>query len=249
MDISEIRFNTGAWSDLIKSQTPLFSYEALCNASDEIRSVFYDPHPEGRQMPTISKDHWNSSLWQTYKPREIGYDLPCLLSLDRPAKGRVMFCAQDPLRNGNEMKVSVGTFFGIDNDYFRQRRHYKMLWNLIVRCLDAGYDVWVTDAIKLYMGRNVVVRNAALKELCFSVLRDEVAAVSPSVIMAFGNVAAWGLDSAEIESDFIKAVHPTARGVRGSMAERGDRYWEMLSLDRMRGEGSVLQKVLRATAP
>ncbi|WP_155846097.1 hypothetical protein [Celeribacter ethanolicus] len=229
MDITEIRFNTGVWNDVIESQTPLFSSEALLRASDEIRDVFYGPHPEGRQMPTISRDHWNSSLWKEHMQVEVGYDLPCLLSLDRPAKGRVMFCAQDPWRKGEEQKVTVGTFFGIDNEYYRNRRHYKMLWNLIVRCLETGYDVWVTDAIKLYAGRNVVMRNAPLRDLCFSVLRDEVAAVNPSAILAFGKVAGWALESAQIERDFIRGVHPTARGVRGSMSERGERYWDSVT--------------------
>lgn len=148
---TDILFNEGNWADAIRSQTKLFSFDGLSRISDGLRHDFYMGHAVGREMPEFAQSEWATDLLAPYDDRPLGYDLPCLLSQDRPAKGRVMLCAQDPLRkNGTPGHVSVGTFFGIDNPHYRHKyRHYPILWKIILSCVSSGYDVWLAFAAKV----------------------------------------------------------------------------------------------------
>lgn len=139
---ADILFNRTPWQDLIASQELLFKPEALLEISDSLRVDFHEGHAQGRKMPVVPHAAYANDLLATFDDQVAGYDLPCLLSANRPTRGRVMFCAQDPLRNGEQKGITVGTFFGIDSDWLRQsRRHYGVLWQLIRRCVEHGYDV------------------------------------------------------------------------------------------------------------
>lgn len=164
-------------------------------------------------MPEIAQADWNSGLLTQYNDREIGYDLPCLLSADRPTRGRIMLCAQDPLRKGTSPSLTVGTFFGIDNPRYRHRRnHHGAVWNLIRTCVHAGFDVWVTDALKIFVGKDQLWKNPELFKLCFEILRDEIEAFSPNKILTLGRTAGNALSYVRLEDTFLRAPHPAARG-------------------------------------
>lgn len=224
----DILFNPPPWSDLVETQRELFDTDALVRISDQLREEFHKGHAPGRDMPEIPRPAWRTRLLDPYAKKTIGYDLPCLLSADRSTRGRIMLCAQDPKRDGKEAKLTVGTFFGIDSDYHRARRHWGMMWQLIRRCVLAGYDVWVTDAIKLYAGRNVMRHDPDLRALCFSVIRKEVEAFQPDKVLAIGNDARDALNAAEIKIPVVHVVHPTARGLRGPFKDRLEDYWQAL---------------------
>ncbi|QCO54446.1 hypothetical protein EOK75_00585 [Pseudorhodobacter turbinis] len=225
---ADILFNPPSWSSLVETQSDLFAPDVLVQISDRLRDEFYNGHAPGRMMPEIPRVAWQTDLLEPYANKTIGYDLPCLLSADRPTRGRIMLCAQDPKRDGNEAKLTVGTFFGIDSDYHRTRRHWGMMWQLIRRCVLAGYDVWVTDAIKLYAGRNVIRLDQDLRTLCFSVIRREVEAFQPDKVLAIGNDAHDALQNAGIKVPVVRVVHPTARGLRGPFSDRLEFYWQEL---------------------
>lgn len=209
----DIHFNRGGWQSIIKTQNKLFNPDALVAISDRLREEFHSGHPNGRQMPEIGQEDWETGLLRGYTDREIGYDLPCLLSGDRPTKGRIMLCAQDPLRRGTLPSLTVGTFFGIDNNGLRHsRRHYGALWNLIRACVHAGYDVLVTDALKIFVGKNKLKKNPPLESLCFDTLKDEIDTFSPNKILAMGAVAGHALSRVLSEDAFIRVPHPMARG-------------------------------------
>lgn len=175
-------------------------------------------------MPEIARQDWATDLLDRYADGPLGYDLPCLLSADRPARGRIMMCAQDPLRGSGEAKLTVGTFFGIDDNYLRARRHYWMIWQFIRRCVLAGFDIWVTDAIKLFAGKGVVQRNHSLRELSRSIIKGEVAAFTPDRIVTFGKLAGETMADISGKHTLISLKHPTARGQRGSFKDRIEIY-------------------------
>lgn len=225
---ADIIFNPPNWSDLAQTQRKLFRLESLQMISDRLRNEFHYGHQSGREMPEISQTDWTTRLLDSYVGVPIGYDLPCLLSADRPTSRKIMLCAQDPLRGSGPAKLTVGTFFGLDSSYHRTRRHWGMIWKLIRTCVHAGYDVWVTDAIKLFAGKDVVNRDSALRELCLSTVCDEVAAFQPDKIIAFGAMAESALNAANVNAEVVRVPHPTARGIRGPLTERLEHYRRLI---------------------
>lgn len=208
---ADISFNRDRWAQLIASQEPLFDISALVEVSDRLRQEFYEGHLPGRTMPVVSLSAYGREIPLEFGEQVAGYDLPCLLSADRPARGTIMLCAQDPLRSGTDRGVTVGTFFGIDSQRLRHsRRHYGVLWGLIRRCVAFGYDVWVTDGMKLYVKGAPI--DARLHQLCGKVLLDEVRLVKPDHIVAFGNRARDLLTGFGLQDSIIHMRHPTAWG-------------------------------------
>lgn len=216
----DILFNLSDWERCIQSQAALFDLQALVAISDQLRVDFHQGHSKDRQMPEIARGDWVTPLLEKYAEASIGYDLPCLISANRPVRGRLMFCAQDPLRRPGPAKLTVGTFFGLDSDYHRVRRHWGAMWQLICSCVFAGYDVWVTDAIKLYAGKDVVGKDSQLMALCLNVLENEISAFVPEKILAVGGRASWALSSVCSDIPIVHVPHPTARGQKGAFSER-----------------------------
>lgn len=212
----DIRFNRDGWKRVVETQSKLFNPEALVLISDRLREEFHSGHAKGRKMPEIEQADWRTNLLAQYNDREIGYDLPCLLSADRPTRGRIMLCAQDPLRKGTSPRLTVGTFFGIDNSSYRHnRKHHGAVWNLISTCVHAGYDVLVTDALKIFVGKNQLWKDPELVKLCFEMLADEIETFSPDKILTMGRTASDALSYVRPEGSFLRATHPSYYGKKG----------------------------------
>ena len=209
----DIHFNRDGWQSVIETQSKLFNRDVLVAISDQLREEFHAGHAKGRKMPEIEQTDWKTDLLTQYNDRAVGYDLPCLLSADRPTRGRIMLCAQDPLRKGTLPSLTVGTFFGIDNNSYRHsRKHYGAVWNLIRTCVHAGYDVLVTDALKIFVGKGQLQQNPELVDLCVEILEDEIEAFSPDKILAMGRTAGDTIARVRSEGAFLRARHPAAWG-------------------------------------
>lgn len=209
----DIIFNENDWHKVVETQTALFTKDSLLNISNQLREEFHAGHAEGRPMPEIDRTDWNTELLTKYGDREIGYDLPCLLSADRPTRGRIMLLAQDPLRKGSSPCLTVGTFFGIDNPRYRNsRKHYGAVWNLVRKCVHAGYDVLVSDALKIFVGRNQLRKDKELAKLCSEIMANEIEAYSPDKILTMGQTAGHAVSQVLEEKSFIRSPHPCARG-------------------------------------
>lgn len=208
----DIHFNRDGWQHVIETQSRLFNLDALVAISDQLREEFHCGNATDRRMPEIGQTDWKSDLLTRYDDREIGYDLPCLLSADRPTRGRIMLCAQDPQRRGTSPGLTVGTFFGINSSRYRHsQQHYGAVWNLIRTCVQGGYDVWVTDALKIFVGKNQLWKDPELVKLCFDILRDEIDAFSPDKILTMGGTAGDALSRAGLQGSFLRATHPSYR--------------------------------------
>lgn len=222
---SDISFNPPIWREIIETQSELFTVRSLLPISDRLRKEFHEGHAAGRAMPTIQKSEWVTPLLAPYEEKTIGYDLPCLLSADRPTCDRIMMCAQDPLRKTGEPIVTVGTFFGIDDRRCRSRRHYRPVWDFIRLCVLAGYDVWVTDAIKLFAGKGVVQKDRSLIDQCYSVLEAEIEAFRPTKVIGFGKVAQHSLRKVSRDVELVPIIHPAARA-KGAFKDRVQIYYQ-----------------------
>ncbi|WP_295536635.1 uracil-DNA glycosylase family protein [uncultured Thioclava sp.] len=258
---ADVLFNKGGWPDFIQSQEKLFSKESLTRVSDGLREEFHCGHAEGRQMPSFQRSDWSSDVLEPFTGYPIGYDLPCLISRDRPTRGRIMFCAQDPLRKeGTPGVVTIGTFFGIDSERYRHyinpgrqvKAHHPAMWDVIRACLDASYDVWLTDAVKVFAGPgNLLLKDKRGRQLCSEILADEIAQVQPVRVVALGGKAANELHKVAvkqggIDGDRIMALpHPAyyktkwylegaprdyPSGVEGLRAAKRDFYCRALGL-------------------
>ncbi|NIY95861.1 MAG: hypothetical protein HWE39_09350 [Oceanospirillaceae bacterium] len=207
----EIRLNKGHWSTWIESQAPFISADGLKDLSKSLEKEFRETHSRPPNLQIVPPEQISSESLLAYQDQVVGYDLPCLLSVDRPRRGTVMLCAQDPLRSPkSEIGLTVGTFFGLNSSIFRSnRRSHGVMWRVIVKLLSDDYDVWVTDAMKLHSP--TVKLTPELYGACRDVLDREIRAVAPVKIVAVGNVAAshfqrFGVTGAE---DVIRVVHPS----------------------------------------
>lgn len=137
-----------------------------------------------------------------------------------------MMCAQDPLRGASSAKLTVGTFFGIDDNHLRARRHYWMIWQFIRNCVLADQVVWVTDAFKVFAGKGVLQRDRPLGELSRSIIEAEVAAFAPDRIVTFGKLAGETMADVSGRHKLISLKHPTAHGQSGSFKDRVGIYMQ-----------------------
>ena len=236
----DLTFNRGEWGNWIGSQSGLFRINALHDISGRLRDEFHAGHQAGRSMPLLRPAAAATPLLAPLHEKLAGYDLPCLIeSREAPSQRRIMFCAQDPLRSGPGTGITVGTFFGIDNQWLRHsRRHYGVVWRLIRRSVSEGYGVWVTDAMKLWCKEGI---DPQLREACAEVLREEVRRVSPKKIVAFGWAAATTLEQLGFIDRTVHVLHPAARRPTGwaggtpantpddRMQARVDKYWTAIS--------------------
>ncbi|MBY5974281.1 uracil-DNA glycosylase family protein [Ferrimonas balearica] len=211
---ADIQFNAGAWSEFVQTQSELFDFYTLSAVSSRLREEFYNGHPSGREMPVIPRRSWHSDLIERYQSRPIGYDLPCLISKTTATRGRLLFCAQDPWRSRfGPSEVTVGTFFGVDNPKFRHNyRGHGAVWLLVQACVEAGYEVWLTDVLKLFVGKGKLWKDESLIRQCLSVLDAEIEVVRPEAVLAFGRVASGTLASRVADDRLASGIHPSYYG-------------------------------------
>lgn len=222
-----MRFNEGEWSEWIDSQTGLFTRSALERASAELREKFEcvtKAEASAHKNPVFRyPDDCSTPHLEPICGKVSGYDLPCLISADSKdgCKGVVMFCAQDPLRKEVCDGISVATFFGIDHIGYRgQRRHYGIVWKLVTQMVERGFDVWLTDANKLYCKEESI--SGALLGLSLTTLGRELDLLKPVRIVAFGKAATQQLSS--YSGCPVRSVpHPASRLLTTKWAQAGRR--------------------------
>jgi len=247
-DARDIHFNLGRWDDLIESQAEIFRKDRLRTLSDGLRNDFLNCQHAAAVNQVIPSEDYVAPCIAPLSQEIAGYDLPCLFSGDRPTKGTVMLCAQDPLRGAkSETGISVGTFFGVNSFVLRRNRaQHGIMWRLVRKFVDTGFDVWATDARKLFIYRQRLSREQ--NELCRDVLLKEIELVDPVRIVGFGNQAQHQLRSYDLGREITPALHPSSRlssqwGLVGQNRDydlsdvdercqsKVDRYWREIMAD------------------
>lgn len=224
----ELSFNGEGWHKVLPSQEDLFQPDLLRKIGDMFSREFHhgvdgfieEDRPyrtSGEALPVIPEHAINPEFSSHLCSRTTGYDLPCLVSGNRQASRNIMLCAQDPLRGKSDpFGVSVATFFGINNPRHRENnRHYGILWTLIKRLIEQDFNVWLTDARKLWFCPSSPMQS--IQDLQSDILRKEIDIVDPDRIVALGNQSFSAL--AEIlkgtprVNRLKKIHHPAWRGL------------------------------------
>jgi hypothetical protein len=122
-----------------------------------------------------------------------GIDVPILVKNDDKNKPVVAIIAQDPLRNANDKMLKdlpfsnpiVGTPFAIHykQDVYSQTKVYRLIINEI---LNKGFDVYITDAHKIYPSKNIPKQ---CKKSERDLLIEELKVIKPDYIISFGSDA------------------------------------------------------------
>lgn len=193
------------WPDFISdTQSPLFSADFLLDCGNSFRNQFYEN--SGRNEFQAKLEVCNFPGATEVLSVRSGYDLPILLTSDNFTGKYVVLMAQDPLRSTGEGLI-VGTPWGFHLEQFRTKRHYRMLWEIVIEICSHGFGVWITDASKLYVCKKE--KPLGLSEVEHNVLRTEIENLRPSHIIAMGKSAVSACKAMGFPHQ--KLAHPTAR--------------------------------------
>lgn len=203
---TEYQLNQGDWDKLIASQSAIFTPQALVSLSRQLSSEFHHGRADGVPMPELDAAAMNTPDDWALAERIGGYDLPCLITGEVPSRGRIVLCAQDPLRSWQVTPgITVGCPFGVDVPKMRhQRKSNGLVWGVVRACVDSGYDVWLTDAWKLWLkGR----KPQGFYDKMAQVLRAELKAVDADGVVALGRKAEHALQQFNVP-DVVSLPHP-----------------------------------------
>jgi hypothetical protein len=214
MDEIQIQLNGKNWKEVVTSQSSLFDINKLHEIGAYFSSQFQG-EPVESGWRTIQTDEIVKEHRQHIEGKVCGYDLPVLISdtSTEPTQKRIMLCAQDPLRSGEtEPRVTVSAPFGVSQKRYRNAKTGPgIVWTVAAHLVSFGYDVWLTDARKLWFPDKNAIK--ALGTVCDQMLIAEMKLFDPQIVVAFGNQAA-GVVGRNVDASQRRArklVHPSAQ--------------------------------------
>jgi hypothetical protein len=149
---------------------------------------------------------------------QIGIDLPVLLCPEKKSTKTLFIVGEDPLRDFVDLSsdVRLSTPFGLHMEEFRNYR-LPLYWQYIEYLLGQGFNVYVTDYIKLWVKRKDKLKinfKDDMEENFQKAFICELEAFNPQLIVTFGNCASSLLNKAsdKINSYGISSInfpHPT----------------------------------------
>lgn len=187
----------------------------------EIFTQDFDSERAPTKMETLQREHLlprTTDLDFLGKFKDTGFqagvDLPILLSPKHKSKKTIFIVAEDPLRPLKDKcdKIVFSTPFATHVDCFRKKK-LKVYWDITRRLLDNGYNVYITDLLKLWIKQKGVRKEKIANDLFDNFrqsLRKEIELFKPELIVTYG-CAAWKLLQ-EIENSGISKIpftHPT----------------------------------------
>jgi hypothetical protein len=230
MSEKQIQLNGKNWKQVIASQSSLFDLDKLHEIGAYFGAQFQGDYVESGWR-TIGADEIVEEYRANIDGVVCGYDLPVLLSdtSNEPSKKRIMLCAQDPLRfNETIPRVTVSAPFGVSQEHYRNgKKGSGIVWQVAASLVDQGYDVWLTDARKLWFPDEQHIKQ--LRGICDQVLMAEIEHFDPQLVIAFGNEAAGVVGRAVRGTTRLacKLVHPSAQR-RGTFEMKVEEYLEKI---------------------
>ena len=139
----------------------------------------------------------------------VGIDVPVLLSNGRGQKGTIMIIAESPVRDTRNVKKNglyIGTPFAVALKFNipPQCKIYKFI---LCKLLDAGYDVYITDAVKEW--HKGLDKKEFVNHIDYPVLKAEIENIKPLLIVTWGEtakVACYNIFNNK--SSFYPQMHP-----------------------------------------
>jgi hypothetical protein len=144
----------------------------------------------------------------------VGIDLP---SIWRPRNGigkTIFILAQDPRRNPKDEflnKTELSTPFGTHLRDFRENKKYKQTihWQVILFFLNKGYNVYLTDAYKIWIKDWRFKNTDDLIHKFILCFKGEVEFFNPPIIVSYGNSAKTFVDRLGLTNKNIHFIHPS----------------------------------------
>ena len=166
-----------------------FGNEAFCKEKDDI--YFLQPLPSNMI---------------------VGIDVPVLLSNGKGEKGTIMIIAESPARDTRSINISgtyIGTPFAVALK-FNIPSQCKIYKYIFCKLLDAGYNVYITDAVKEW--RKGLEKKEFVNLIDYPILKTEIRDVKPVLIVTWGDIAKIACNN--IFNDrkiFYHQMHPVNR--------------------------------------
>lgn len=163
--------------------------------------------------PVYADRQFFSSLDQRFQPAYeeaaiVACDLPSLLS--RGGQKLVMIVAQDALsRVPGPDKIRLGTPYALHLKKCREELHNtRRYFQMIDVLLNHGYQVYLTDLYKIYVGGNSLTRKD--RKRFRSILKQEVERLEPQALITWGRKATVTVEKLEIDQPHYDYPHPAA---------------------------------------
>lgn len=119
----------------------------------------------------------------------VGIDVPVKLNNGKGKKGTIMIIAESPARDTRNMKGNgtyIGTPFAVAHK-FNIPSQCKIYKHIFCKLLDAGYDVYITDAVKEW--NKGLKKKEFVNHIDYPVLKTEIRNVKPVLIVTWGDIA------------------------------------------------------------
>lgn len=148
---------------------------------------------------------------------QIGIDLPVLLSPEKTCTKTVFIVGEDPLRDFLNLssEVRLSTPFGLHMEEFRNHR-LPIYWQYIEYLLGQGFNVYVTDYIKLWIKEKDKSKIHFKDDIKYNLQRAfnyELKTFNPKLIVTFGNHASnlvnGSIGTIDTNISTIQFPHPT----------------------------------------
>lgn len=129
----------------------------------------------------------------------LGHDLPVWLSNDNPklTKGKIMIISEDPLRDDDAGVLTISTPFGVHCSTYREHTRSDIAFRLIENLLSSYGMVYITDARKMYAGKNGKILKDAVRRKPYDsnffrmvfdhMIEVEISSFRPDLILTLGN--------------------------------------------------------------
>lgn len=208
--------------DFCAFEPPLF--EAICKMLEktfnttpaELQSFYLAlrndfNYPEWPQEVCTDRRFFTSldeRFWPTYNQANIvACDLPSLLS--RGGHKTVMIVAQDALSNmPAPEKVRIGTPYALHIKKCREERHNtRRYFQMLDVLLRQGYQVYLTDFYKIYVGGASVSRKDGQR--FGQVLKQEIEILNPDALITWGRKATVAVEKLGIGRPHFDYPHPS----------------------------------------
>lgn len=163
-------------------------YNSLIGSFDD------DFKSRGEGFYSFSKDCLKISDEDYFSEGVIGLDVPLIIK--GIGNKRVMFLAQDPLRNEDDFintlgvcndKIVLGTPFAVHSKYYRTRGKGKFYTELFFSMAQEFNQIYLTDVYKLWKKDGVGRRKG--RDISLGLLKDEISIFQPDIVLAFGTEA------------------------------------------------------------
>ena len=245
------QFRSGEFEVIYQQLTTVFDIPI-----DELRALYQvmreEFEIEGYPEHTISRTvfhSWDQNFQARYEQAfVVGIDFPSILECANGVveKKTIAILGQDPLRRSDKPipDISTGTPYALHLKNCRQvLRNTRLYFDLIQVLLEAGYRVYLTDVLKIWVSEANRCQGISLspkdRDRFIQVLKAELEIVAPEAVITWGRTASNTIKGLGLATKHFEFPHPSGaangawRKLLGKPATRDNRiqFWKQTLLD------------------